>query len=83
MCVCDLNAIQEIMTYADSGVLQQSTVSTSTGVLQGHIETYKIFLNLKWLVPFSSLIVLLLLNNIIVLIARSCLATAQASSSFK
>ena len=35
------------------------------------------------LVPFSSLVLKLFLNNIVVLITKSYLSAAQASSSFK
>ena len=54
--------------------------------------TIIIVLNLKWLyhlkqlyslVAFNSLVLLLFLDNIIVLITRSCLSIAQVSSSFK
>ena len=52
-----------------------------------HSNTYNIVLNIKWiysLVPFSSLVLLLILNNIIEATNNwSHLSTAQASSSFK
>ena len=52
---------------------------------KGHKAMQTMLFNLKWLflVPFSSLVLLLFLNNVIVLMTRSHLSVAQASSSFK